>query len=167
MAARRPGRRASAILIAACGSAALVTFGSQQIVRGANTGTPQAAAQPSAKRSVLDGVYTDEQAKRGRTRYRSCILCHLDAGQGDPTTQVPALVGEAFVKQWSGHTLKELFEKISTTMPLDNPGELSQQEYVDLVSYILQLNKHPAGKEELRAPSEQLERIVIEKAPGN
>jgi hypothetical protein len=52
-------------------------------------------------------------------------------------------------------------------MPLDNPGELSPQEYVDLVSFILQLNKYPGGKEELGTPSEQLERIVIERAPGN
>jgi hypothetical protein len=40
---------------------------------------------------------------------------------------------------------------------------LSQQAYVDVMSYILQLNKFPAGKEELLPDTAQLDRIVIEK----
>ena len=123
-----------------------------------------AQAQPSAgTRSVFDGVYTEEQAKRGQARYRRCILCHLDELQGDPARQAPPIAGEAFLEKWSSHTVKELFETISMTMPQDSPGSLSPQEYADVLSYMLQANKFPGGKEELSSHNEQLDRILIEK----
>src|SRR5438132_14033091 len=123
-----------------------------------------AQAQPSAgARSVLDGVYTEDQAKRGQARYRRCILCHLDELQGDPAKQAPPIAGEAFLEKWIGHTVKDMFEKTSTTMPQDSPGSLSPQEYADVLSYMFQVNKFPAGKEELSAQTEQLDRILIEK----
>jgi len=114
---------------------------------------------------VLDGVYTEDQAKRGKTRYRRCLLCHLDELQGDPAKQVTPIAGEAFLEKWSSHTVKELFEKIGTTMPQDNPGSLSPQEYADVLSYIFQVNKLPAGNEELSARNDQLDRILIERPP--
>jgi S-disulfanyl-L-cysteine oxidoreductase SoxD len=120
-----------------------------------------AQAQTSAgTRSVLDGVYTEEQAKRGQARYRRCILCHLDELQGDPAKQAAPIAGEAFLEKWIGHTVKELLEKTSATMPQDSPGSMSPQEYADVLSYMFQVNKFPAGKEELGA---QLDRILIEK----
>jgi hypothetical protein len=112
---------------------------------------------------VLDGVFTEDQAKRGQARYRRCILCHLDELQGDPAKQASPIAGEAFLEKWNGHTLKELFEKTSTTMPQDSPGSLSPPEYADVLSYMLQVNKFPAGKEELSAQIAQLDRILIEK----
>lgn len=136
-------------------------FGSQ-VLPGVTADAAQ--AQPSAgTRSVLDGVYTEDQAKRGKTRYRRCLLCHLDELQGDPAKQVAPIAGEAFLEKWSSHTVKELFEKFSTTMPQDSPGSLSPQEYADVLSYIFQVNKFPAGKEELSAQHDQLDRILIEK----
>ena len=122
-----------------------------------------AAQAPAGTRSVLDGVYTEDQAKRGQGRYRRCILCHLDDLQGDPAKQASSIAGEAFLEKWIGHTLKELFEKTSTTMPQDSPGSLSPPEYADVLSYMLQVNKFPSGKEELSAQSAQLDRILIEK----
>jgi cytochrome c553 len=123
-----------------------------------------AEAQPAAgTRSVLDGVYTEEQAKRGQARYRRCLLCHLDELQGDAARQIAPIAGEAFLEKWSSHTVKELFEKTSTTMPQDSPGSLSPQEYADVLAYVFQVNKLPAGKEELGAQNDQLDRILIEK----
>ena len=110
---------------------------------------------------MLDGVYTEDQAKRGQTRYRRCILCHLDDLQGDSVKQVTPIAGDAFLEKWSSHTVKELFEKISTTMPQDSPGSMSPQDYADVLSYIFQVNKFPAGKEDLSAQNDQLDQILI------
>jgi hypothetical protein len=151
--------RSTALAVAIEG--VFITFGSQ-VPRRVLANAAQ--AQPSAgTRSVLDGVYTEEQAKRGQARYRRCILCHLDELQGDPAKQAAPIAGEAFLEKWIGHTVKELLEKTSTTMPQDSPGSMSPQEYADVLSYMLQVNKFPAGKEELSAQSEQLDRILIEK----
>jgi cytochrome c553 len=123
-----------------------------------------AEAQPAAgTRSVRDGVYTEEQAKRGQAQYRRCLLCHLDELQGDPARQIAPIAGDAFLEKWSSHPVKELFEKTSTTMPQDSPGSLSPQEYADVLAYVFQVNKLPAGKEELSAQKDQLDRILIEK----
>ena len=129
----------------------------------------------AAKRAVIDGVYTVEQAKRGRDSYRKrCVLCHLDNGQGQQAVpeipgqsleregdpEAPPIAGEEFLKKWNGHTVRELFEKTST-MPVGSPGALRPQEYADLVALILELNKFPAGQQELPAARDQLEQITI------
>src|SRR5882672_11690519 len=45
--------------------------------------------------SVWDGVYTEEQASRGRTVYdKECAGCHLDTLQGDGLA--PGLVADSF-----------------------------------------------------------------------
>ena len=153
--------RSTALAIAIGSLAVFMMFGSQ-VPRSVIANAAQAQAS-AGTRSVLDGVYTEDQAKRGQARYRRCILCHLDDLQGDPAKQASPIAGEAFLEKWIGHTLKELFEKTSTTMPQDSPGSLSPPEYADVLSYMLQVNKFPSGKEELSAQSAQLDRILIEK----
>ena len=157
-----PSWFAGAILIM---TAAIVgsSSGSHGIIGGAAVMAASAAQNSEGKRSVKNGVYTEDQAKRGQIVYRRCLLCHQDAGQGDPNTGIPPVVGEEFLKSWSAHPLKELFDRISQTMPQDNPAGLTQKEYVDVMAYILQMNKFPAGMEELPADTAQLDRIVIEK----
>jgi cytochrome c len=156
--------------VAAVASAAFVSV-------GASGGRPGQAAASAAKRTVIDGVYTVEQAKRGRDQYRKrCVLCHLDNGQGQQAVpeipgqsleregdaEAPPIAGEAFLKKWNGHTARELFEKTST-MPVGSPGLLKPQEYADLVALIFELNKFPAGSQELPTAREQLELITIGK----
>jgi len=48
-------------------------------------------------------------------------------------------------------------------MPQHSPRSVSPPEYADVLSYMLQVNKFPSGKEELSAQSAQLDRILIEK----
>src|SRR5258706_406718 len=80
-----------------------------------------------APRSVWDGVYSAEQAKRGQTiSGEECARCHSESlGGGE---NAPALAGEAFLARWQDMTLGDLFEKIRTTMPTDSPGRLGRQE---------------------------------------
>ena len=47
-------------------------------------------------------------------------------------------------------------------MPRDAPGKLSRQEVADIISYILQVNKFPAGEAELGTDDEAYVNITIE-----
>ena len=123
------------------------------------------AQAPAAKRSVWDGVYTDAQARRGETQYgRSCEQCHGADLSGNQVDEIPSLVWDAFMMQWSGKTAKDLFEQLSRSMPRDKPGSLSPRAYTDLIAYILEANKIPSGNQELDRSPERLEQIVIERS---
>ena len=112
-------------------------------------------------RSVWDGVYTDDQAKRGQTiAGEECGRCHSANLLGGENA--PELAGESFRERWNGQTLGDLFEKIRTTMPTDSPGRLSRQDYSDVLAYILSVNKYPAGSKELDKDADPLKQIKIE-----
>jgi mono/diheme cytochrome c family protein len=120
-------------------------------------------ADAKAKRSVRDGVYTEAQAKRGKDQFEySCARCHLSTLEGDPGRDVPALVGEDFLADWRNHPVGDLFVSISKSMPADSPATLDAATYVDILVYILQVNKFPAGNEELGPEMRRLESIVIQ-----
>jgi mono/diheme cytochrome c family protein len=64
-----------------------------------------------AQKTVWDGVYTEEQAKRGAELYaEKCSMCHGDSLGG--VESAPALTGPAFYGNWEGETLNALFERI-------------------------------------------------------
>ena len=127
-------------------------------------GIVAAAQEQSVRRSVWDGVYTDDQAKRGESQYgRNCEACHGADLSGDVVKEVPSLVFEAFLTQWSDRTVKDLFEAVKRSMPRDNPGGLNARAYVDVIAYILQTNKIPSGMGELSLNLDALGQIVIER----
>jgi mono/diheme cytochrome c family protein len=124
----------------------------------ANGATPSAAA-PSAPIpgvSVTTGVYTADQAARGHEVYASsCGQCHTMVQHS----------GSAFATAWNNRRLYDLFEIVHTTMPLDNPGGLSEQEYIDVIAYLLELNGVPAGKTSLSADAAALKGLRIDVTP--
>ena len=118
---------------------------------------------PEPDRSVLQGVYTEEQRKRGEGVYAdACASCHAAALTGADV--VPALVGPDFLGKWTGATAGELFEQIRSTMPQDSPGSLSPQQYADVVALIFNKNKFPAGRTPLPDDDAALRLIRIETA---
>ena len=118
----------------------------------ANAQTPDSTAALPGK-SALQGVYTDAQASRGDNEHASnCTSCHSTTNYAGP----------AFVKTWVGRTAFDLFEQLRTTMPDDSPGSLSQQQYVDIVAYILKINGYPAGADSLSTDPEALRLIRLE-----
>jgi quinoprotein glucose dehydrogenase len=120
------------------------------IVAGAFAHTSAQDVKPAPTRSVWDGVYSEAQADRGKDQYlQSCGACHGKDLRGDSTA--PSLVDESFAFQWDDTTVGELFTRIRTLMPSDRPNSLSPQRYRDVVAYILQVNKFPAGEKELDA----------------
>jgi hypothetical protein len=83
---------------------------------------------------VWDGVYSDEQARRGESQYgRFCESCHGADLAGNQVDEVPALTWDAFLMQWNDRTVKDLFDSIKRAMPRDNPGSLNQRAYVDVI----------------------------------
>ena len=130
--------------------------------RPAVAGTP--LQTPPARQSVWDGVYTDDQARRGEAHYaRSCESCHGADLAGNPVDEIPALAWDAFLLHWNDRTIKDLFDSIKRSMPQDKPGSLNARAYVDVIAYILQMNKFPAGGKELGLNADVLGQIVIER----
>jgi quinoprotein glucose dehydrogenase len=128
------------------------------------------AARPQdspARRSVWEGAYTDDQARRGEAQYaRNCESCHGADLSGNPVQEVPSLVYDAFLTQWNNRPVKDLFETVKRSMPRDNPGGLNARAYIDVIAYILQANKIPSGTRELSLNPESLAQIVIEREQG-
>jgi mono/diheme cytochrome c family protein len=118
----------------------------------------QAPAQPAApSRTVKDGVYTAAQAQRGQAIFKDkCVPCHGASLGGDVG---PSLTGDDFNSDWNYLPVSDLVNKIRTTMPQNAPGTLSREQATDLVSYILQVDKFPAGRAELSSSEEALKTI--------
>jgi len=117
-------------------------------------------AVPAFSQSLQDGIYTEEQAARGAEEYAArCASCHSTDLRGNSNS--PGLVGLSFMFIWEGRPLGELFEQISTNMPTDNPGSLSQQSYAAILAFILQSNEFPAGDAELASNADALAGISI------
>jgi mono/diheme cytochrome c family protein len=106
--------------------------------------------------SQWDGVYTVEQAKRGEQLYdKKCSSCHgTDLNGG---LHAPALVGSGFTPNWNNVSLYDLFERMRTSMPEDEPGSLSRRQTADIVAFMLQKGEYPAGTSELPTEAEILQ----------
>lgn len=113
-----------------------------------------------AQVSVLDGVYTPDQALRGEAIYQQeCQSCHAADMAGGPAAR--GLLGLAFQFLWKDKTLADLFAAMREKMPPGSPGTLDDQAYVDILAAILERNDFPAGEAEIKADPETLKSIVI------
>lgn len=122
------------------------------------------SAQTSS--SVLDGAYTDAQAARGSDQFaQNCAACHGSGLNGNG--EAPALVGAEFISDWAGLTLGDLSERIHNTMPQDNPGKLSRNQYADILAFILKANGYPAGQKELDSRVEYSKAIAFVPPPAS
>ena len=110
--------------------------------------------------SLQDGIYTDAQAERGAEEYAArCASCHAVDLRGNSNS--PSLIGLSFMFIWEGKTLGELFTKMSSEMPTEDPGSLSQQSYAAILAFILKSNEFPAGNSELASNADTLAGIQI------
>ncbi len=116
---------------------------------GARTGAPVSLRfDPNAKviLSSASGLpaasFLPSQAARGSEIYeQSCVRCH-EGGQ---------LAGQGFVESWNNRRVYDLYALIRSTMPLEEPGGMKDGEYLDVVAYLLAINKHAsAGADSLR-----------------
>ena len=126
--------------------------------RAVVTNSTVSAQQPT---SVWDGIYTEDQAKRGAPLYaQRCSACHGgDLAGGE---MAPALADSVFKSNWNGVSVGDLFERIRVSMPQDSPGSLSRQQYTDILAFIFSKGEFPAGKTELSTKTEELKQIKFE-----
>jgi S-disulfanyl-L-cysteine oxidoreductase SoxD len=122
------------------------------------------AEMTQSSRTIWSGVYSAAQARRGESVAKSkCTRCHetdLAGGQDGP-----GLVGPEVVEAWSGMTLRDVFDRISTTMPADAPRSLGTEEVAAIVAYLLNLNKAPVGDNDLPTDMAELAEIRVTRTP--
>jgi len=152
---RNGSGRAASLLGAA---AALLLAGALRAEQAEPPAKPGETPAATDARTVWDGVYTGEQAKRGEALYRqSCATCHGDALLG--REMASPLTGPAFNSNWNGVMLGDLMERMRLTMPQTSPGSLSRQQNADVLAYILSVGGFPAGEKELARQTEILNTI--------
>jgi mono/diheme cytochrome c family protein len=104
------------------------------------------------------GTYTAAQAAAGATIYAAqCSQCHGVKLEG---ISGPALAGPDFISKWTGQSADDLRDVIATQMPLTSPGSLKPDEVLNVLAYILQQNKYPAGAAPLTATNAKAVKIV-------
>lgn len=122
-------------------------------------------------RSIWSGVFTVEQAERGKVLNSGvCMKCHGDRGDGagEPDQpQAPAIARATFLRKWDGQSLASLFEYIRGTMPPDNPGSRTDQNYIDVIAYMLTLTNVPPGDTELPPDTAVLDYIMVGPKPAD
>ena len=108
--------------------------------------TPAVAEQ----QTINDAVYSKAQAEVGEELYKdNCLTCH------DKKYFRPVL------KRWDGQPLGLFFTVMSASMPESNPGSLPDDQYVDILAYILSLSRYPAGDDALSHADGALDNITI------
>jgi mono/diheme cytochrome c family protein len=111
----------------------------------------------TSTRTTWDGVYTSEQAARGAMLYaQHCSLCHAPALTG---ADAPPLTGIDFTSNWNGLSLGDLYERIRSGMPLNNPDEMNAQQKIDVLAHMLSVSKFPIGTTELPRDAQVLSQI--------
>lgn len=103
-----------------------------------------AGGERPPSRTVEEGVFSEAQAQAGRTVYdQRCALCH---GAGfEPAQGSPPVRGPAFLANWRGRTMADLYTLVRTTMPPGAASTLSAEQHLNALAYILQANGFPAG----------------------
>ena len=110
-------------------------------------------ASAASPRSSMSGIFSQKQASAGRTVYSmQCSACHSTSTH----------TGPAFMKSWQGRTVWDLYAFLKDNMPQSEPGALSDQEYIQVVSYMLSLNQMPAGQQDLPVDQALLKSIRID-----
>ena len=139
---------------AALGSALLVLGGAIAHAQG-------------TEKTVWNGVYTADQADRGKAAYgEQCAACHGPTLGGIDVA--PALSGNAFLNNWNNTSAGDLFTRIHDTMPQNNPGTLSAKTVSDIEAYIFQANGFPAGQTALPPNQAMMTGIkIVATKPGS
>ena len=148
-----PGRRWT-IAVVVCMLVLAANVGAQAASKGVRRPAKPAAAKATTPQpSTLNGVYTDEQAERGRQFYLGmCKSCHTPESH----------TGATFNKYWRGKKLSDLFMFIRTQMPKNDPGSLDPYDVADVTAYLLKINAQPTGTGELYPDADSLSKFRIE-----
>jgi mono/diheme cytochrome c family protein len=102
-------------------------------------------------KTTLDGVYTAEQAARGKAFFeKTCARCHTFEPV-TPKLEGPLLGGDTFFNNWEGKSVFQLVTSIRLGMPPDGSVIVEAAQAADVVAFIFETNKLAAGAEALVA----------------
>ena len=136
----------------------ILTFVVMAIALSMSQVNKDSEAQSSS--GIWDGVYSEVQAERGLEQYSArCASCHSADLRGNSNT--PSLLGLSFMFIWEGKSLGEIYTKMRTEMPTDQPGSLPAQTYADILAFILRANEFPDGGADLGTNEAALNQIMI------
>jgi mono/diheme cytochrome c family protein len=95
-------------------------------------------------------AFDQAQATHGKTLYSAaCAKCHGAQLQG---VTAPALQGPAFAPASNAHlTIGGVFTYMSTNMPADKPGKMKDQDYADIMAFLLYSNGYRASGAKMTA----------------
>lgn len=111
-------------------------------------------------RTVWNGVYTEQQSKRGEAIYAGmCANCHGAELEGIDMS--PALNGSTFSSNWNDLSVGDLADRIRISMPADRPGTMTRAQIADVTAFMLKANTFPAGSAELPQDIPFLKQIRI------
>ncbi|WP_332713928.1 c-type cytochrome [Pelagibacterium mangrovi] len=127
-------------------------------------GSEDAAADAGGERTIFDGVYTAAQAERGQGFFGSdCASCHSNTARG--SSAAPGLIGYTLDNKYADRPLFDYYDYMRANMPPGNAGWFTDQEYADIVAYLLQLHGAPEGDTELEGTDEALAAIMVVPTP--
>ncbi|PYE24267.1 ABC-type amino acid transport substrate-binding protein [Paraburkholderia silvatlantica] len=138
------------------------------------------STKPSYRRTAMDGrgsfikvsttaggnapAFDHEQVEHGQHLYsESCAKCHGAQLEG---ITAPALSGPAFAPAANSHlTIGGIYQYMSTNMPADRPGKMTDQEYADLMAFLLYTNGYDAGNAKLTSDAAQSSTTPLNAGP--
>jgi mono/diheme cytochrome c family protein len=145
-------RRISAALVACAALQAIFCIAAADPVP---TGDEASAArteavEPSGSAPARDASSTNDKAQAGKVLYQAqCARCHGTELQGDQ--HASPLRGDVFRLHWEGKTARNLYGRIISTMPLDDPGSLSEPDALRIALYCLTVNDAQLGQQPIES----------------
>ena len=121
-----------------------------------------AAAAMTASTASHAAGFTAAQAEAGATAYASnCAQCHGPQLEG---TEAPGLFGQDVMGNWD--TAGGLFDFISVAMPPAAPGQLGEDTYLNIISFVMEQNGATAGDVALTTANMASVSLVAETKDG-
>ncbi|RZF31271.1 transporter substrate-binding domain-containing protein [Paraburkholderia sp. UYCP14C] len=108
--------------------------------------------------------FDHDQVSHGEHLYAdSCAKCHGEKLEGNTA---PSLMGPAFAPAANSHlTIGGIYQYMSTNMPADHPGKMSDEEYADLMAFLLYTNGYDTGSAKLTAQAAQSSKTPLNAGP--
>ncbi len=97
-------------------------------------------------------IFSANQAKAGQKVYfAECVRCHT----------ADHFVGPQFTTAWNTRRVYDLYDIVSTTMPQDSPGNLTADQYLNVVAFMLHANGAKSGTDKLTTDTDTMKHMRI------
>ncbi|MCC8401594.1 c-type cytochrome [Paraburkholderia sp. MMS20-SJTN17] len=128
------------------------------------SGMPAAGGFIKVAASADAPSFDHDQVAHGEHLYAdSCAKCHGEKLEGNTA---PSLSGPAFAPASNSHlTIGGIYQYMSTNMPADRPGKMSDEEYADLMAFLLYTNGYDTGSAKLTAQTAQSSKTPLNAGP--